>query len=100
MTTKAKPSKGGRPQEMAGGRRVNTYLDAASVALAVKLGNGNVSEGIRIAVKMAAMHDDSGKIAENVQNSEQFSKEFNKPAADKYNATRTAAQSRNPKRKA
>lgn len=43
----------GRPSEMAGGKKVNTYLDAESVAIATKLGNGNVSEGIRKALKQA-----------------------------------------------
>lgn len=43
----------GRPSEMAGGKKVNTYLDVESVAIATKLGNGNVSEGIRKALKHA-----------------------------------------------
>lgn len=41
----------GRPSEMDGGRKVNTYLDAESIAIATRLGNGNVSEGIRKALK-------------------------------------------------
>lgn len=44
----------GRPSEMEGGKRVNVYLDAASLAAAAKLGQGNVSEGIRIALAKAA----------------------------------------------
>lgn len=40
----------GRPAELTGGRRVNVYLDAASLQRASKLGKGNVSEGIRIAL--------------------------------------------------
>ena len=44
----------GRPSEMAGGKKVNTYLDAESIAIATRLGNGNVSEGIRKALKQAA----------------------------------------------
>lgn len=40
----------GRPVEMEGGKRVNVYLDAASLARAAELGAGNVSEGIRIAL--------------------------------------------------
>lgn len=40
----------GRPAEMAGGKRVNVYLDAASLARASELGNGNISEGIRLAL--------------------------------------------------
>ncbi len=42
--------RGGRPAEMAGGRRVNVYLDSASLARAAELGGGNVSEGIRRAL--------------------------------------------------
>lgn len=41
----------GRPSEMSGGKKVNTYLDAESIAIATRLGNGNVSEGIRKALK-------------------------------------------------
>lgn len=44
----------GRPSEMEGGKRVNVYLDAASLDIAAKLGQGNVSEGIRIALANAA----------------------------------------------
>lgn len=40
----------GRPSEIVGGKRVNVYLDADSLARAGILGNGNVSEGIRIAL--------------------------------------------------
>lgn len=43
----------GRPTEMPDGRRVNVYLDAASLNTAARLGNGNVSEGIRKALKQA-----------------------------------------------
>lgn len=43
----------GRPSEMSGGKKVNTYLDAESIAIATRLGNGNVSEGIRKALKQA-----------------------------------------------
>jgi hypothetical protein len=43
----------GRPSEMSGGKKVNTYLDAESIAIATSLGNGNVSEGIRKALKIA-----------------------------------------------
>lgn len=45
----------GRPAEMAGGKKVNTYLDAESVATASRLGDGNVSEGIRRALKLAGV---------------------------------------------
>lgn len=43
----------GRPAELEGGRKVNTYLDAESIAIATRIGNGNVSEGIRKALKHA-----------------------------------------------
>lgn len=39
-----------RPAELDGGKRVNVYLDAPSLQRASELGNGNVSEGIRIAL--------------------------------------------------
>ena len=42
----------GRPAEV-GGKRVQVYLDAESLAIASKLGSGNVSEGIRKALKGA-----------------------------------------------
>lgn len=44
----------GRPAEMTGGKRTNIYLDDDSRSIAEKLGNSNVSEGIRIALKMAS----------------------------------------------
>ncbi len=44
----------GRPSELAKGRKVNTYLDAESIEIADKLGKGNVSDGIRFALKRAA----------------------------------------------
>lgn len=43
----------GRPAEMTGGKRRNIYLDDESAAIAEKLGNGNISDGIRIAMAMA-----------------------------------------------
>ena len=46
----------GRPSEMEGGKRVNVYLDAESIAIATRLGNGNVSDGIRKALKQI-FHD-------------------------------------------
>ena len=50
--TKQPPEKRpvGRPADV-GGKRVQVYLDAESLAIAAKLGNGNVSEGIRKALK-------------------------------------------------
>lgn len=41
----------GRPAQMQGGKRINVYLDEASLAAAAALGQGNVSEGIRRALK-------------------------------------------------
>lgn len=43
----------GRPAEMEGGKRVNVYLDTESLSIAAKLGYGNVSDGIRKALKQA-----------------------------------------------
>jgi len=40
----------GRPPIMRGGKRVNVYLDDASLITAAALGSGNVSEGIRLAL--------------------------------------------------
>lgn len=40
----------GRPTELENGSRRNVYLDAVSIARAKKLGKGNISEGIRIAL--------------------------------------------------
>ena len=45
----AKPK--GFQKKMEGGKRVFAYLDQASIDEAKKLGNGNMSEGIRIALK-------------------------------------------------
>lgn len=52
-----KPTRGG-PREGAGakpkikdGQRVQVYLDSESLAIASKIGNGNVSDGIRKALK-------------------------------------------------
>jgi hypothetical protein len=41
----------GHPSKMEGGKRVNVYLDAASLCRADVLGKGNISEGIRIALQ-------------------------------------------------
>lgn len=41
----------GRPAVLAGGRRINVYLDARSLERARQLGAGNVSEGIRLALE-------------------------------------------------
>ena len=40
----------GRPKRMEGGRRINIYLDSVSLEAADRLGGGNISEGIRLAL--------------------------------------------------
>jgi len=52
--TKIKNPRGaGRKPTIAkdGGKRLNVYLDAESIALAAKIGGGNVSLGIRKALR-------------------------------------------------
>lgn len=53
--TNPKPRKNapgaGRPAQLLGSRRVNIYLDAESVYTAQLIGAGNVSEGVRVALK-------------------------------------------------
>lgn len=44
----------GRPAQIEGGKRVNVYLDDDSLAAAAGLGDGNVSAGIRAALRIAA----------------------------------------------
>ena len=44
------PAGRGRPDTMDAGRRVQVYLDAASLEAAKRLGDGNVSAGIRAAL--------------------------------------------------
>lgn len=51
MASKRKPA--GRPVTMKNGRRVNVYLDDSTVKRAKKIGGGNLSEGIRLAVQNA-----------------------------------------------
>jgi hypothetical protein len=45
-----RPRPTGRPAEMSGGRRVQVYLDDETLAIAERLGGGNVSAGIRAAL--------------------------------------------------
>ena len=40
----------GQPPKMAGGRRVNVYLGTEALEQARKIGQGNVSEGLRKAL--------------------------------------------------
>ena len=44
----------GRPVEIKNGKRINIYLDAPSVDAAKRCGDGNISAGIRRALKIAA----------------------------------------------
>lgn len=44
----------GRPAELEGGKRVNVYLDAESLSIAAKIGDGNISDGIRKALRVSA----------------------------------------------
>ncbi|QEL55569.1 hypothetical protein [Chromobacterium paludis] len=48
------PNGAGAPPKLQGGSRKNVYLDTASIEIARKLGHGNLSEGIRKALKLAA----------------------------------------------
>ena len=41
----------GRRRVMRDGRNVNTYLDAETISLATRIGDGNVSQGIRRALQ-------------------------------------------------
>lgn len=49
----------GRPAEMEGGKRVQVYLDSRSLKIADRIGCGNVSEGIRQALKQADLPIDN-----------------------------------------
>ena len=51
LTADIEPKPVGRPSSMQDGKRVNVYLDAISLATAENIGNGNVSEGIRLALQ-------------------------------------------------
>ena len=43
--------KRGKPSQMKAGKRYNVYLDHYSITKAKRIGKGNVSEGIRKALK-------------------------------------------------
>jgi hypothetical protein len=47
---KSKPPKRGQPPIMVNGKRRQVYLDDATWDAAAKLGQGNVSRGLRLAV--------------------------------------------------
>lgn len=42
---------------MQGGARHNVYLDAESIDIALELGDGNISRGIRLALRIRADAD-------------------------------------------
>lgn len=44
-------------KKLEGGKRVNVYLDDDSLDRAARLGKGNVSEGIRVALEQATIKD-------------------------------------------
>lgn len=48
----------GAPPKMEDGHRVNVYLDARSIGVAKRLGNGNASEGIRKALAPYVVESD------------------------------------------
>lgn len=49
--TRFGPIPSGRPAEMRDGKRINIYIDAEGIEIATRLGFGNVSLGIRTALK-------------------------------------------------
>jgi hypothetical protein len=49
---------------MEGGKRHNVYLDWVTVREALRLGNGNLSEGLRVAVAECS-EETTQKVAEN-----------------------------------
>ncbi|WP_028451851.1 hypothetical protein [Chitinilyticum aquatile] len=57
----------GRPSELDQGKRVNVYLDAQSIAKAQALGNGNLSEGIRIALAGISMEEAAASVLKNTR---------------------------------
>lgn len=48
----------GAPPKMKGGKRRFPYLDDVTVAAATRLGNGNLSEGLRLAVEPHIREED------------------------------------------
>ena len=51
MTDDNQPNGPGRPAELADGKRLNVYLDSRSMETATRLGDGNLSLGIRLALE-------------------------------------------------
>lgn len=51
--SRKRPKPEGRPPILSGGKRVNVYLDTVTLSRARKLGKGNLSVGLRMAVQRA-----------------------------------------------
>ena len=51
METKDEKKQLGAPKQLEGGKRHNVYLDWVTVRGAMKIGDGNLSEGLRKAVR-------------------------------------------------
>jgi hypothetical protein len=51
VTNDNQPNGPGRPTELADGKRLNVYLDSRSLEVATRLGDGNLSLGIRLALE-------------------------------------------------
>lgn len=45
----------GRPPKLANGKRRNIFIDDASWSIAERIGHGSASDGIRIAIALAAI---------------------------------------------
>lgn len=58
----SKKTKDDRPPELIGGDRINVYMDAKTRKIAEKIGNGNLSEGIRIALLKHKTSDELSEI--------------------------------------
>ncbi len=56
-TTTTPKREPGRPEAMTEGRRVQVYLDAKTIEEARKLGDGNLSNGIRRALEQVASNN-------------------------------------------
>ena len=47
-------NKGGKPRTLTGGQRKNVYFDEPSLIEAKRLGNGDLSKGVRLALQLSA----------------------------------------------
>ena len=53
MTKRKNNPGGGRPPFLTDGHRVNLYLSHEHIAIAMEIGQGNKSEGVRLALELA-----------------------------------------------